>query len=185
MQLLIDPATGKLSPNDPPMAGPGVAGAGPRHMAFHPSRKWAYVINELNGTITSYSYDATRGTLSEPQSLRTTPEGFTENASAHVVVHPGGRFVYASNRAHNSLAVFAIDDTSGRPRLVTIDTAEGMIRTPRDFTLDPNGAFALVANQGSGTLLVLRIGADGRLTRVGMPITGLGGPQWVGAVTLP
>jgi 6-phosphogluconolactonase len=185
MQFAIDPATGKLAPNDPPSVA-SEAGAGPRHMDFHPSGRWAYVLNEKNGTITSYRYDAARGTLADPQVLGTVPEGFEERASAHVVVHPSGRFVYASNRRHNSIVVFAVDESTGRLALVGHELGDGLIKTPRDFTLDPTGEFLLVANQGSGTLLVLRIdAATGKLARAGEPTSGLGAPSYVGAILLP
>src|SRR5262249_8148127 len=110
----FDQAKGTLTPNDPPAA--AVApGAGPRHFAFHPTGRHAYVINELNSTVTAFSYDAAKGVLTEVQSVTTLPEGFKgTNYPAEVVVHPTGKFVYGSNRGHDSIAVFTVDAATGK-----------------------------------------------------------------------
>jgi 6-phosphogluconolactonase len=183
LKFRLDPATGKLTRNDPPSIPSQSRTAGPRHLAFHPTGKWAYVINETEGTMTSYVHDPAKGILSEPQVSPTVPDGFIEKAAAHVAVHPTGRFVYGSNRLHNSIVIYAVDQGTGRLRLSGFEQADGLIRTPRNFTLDQTGTFLLVANHGAGTLLVLRIDpADGRLTRVGEPVDGLGEPAWVGVL---
>ncbi len=182
MQYLID-AAGKLTPNTPPSAPAMVAGSGPRHMAFHPTRPMAYVLNESIGTITSYKVD--RGLLADPQAIRTTPDPFDERASAHIVVHPTGRFVYASNRNHNSIAAFAVDEASGRLSLLEYELGDGMIQTPRDFAMDPGGSFLIVANQTASNALVFRLEADGKLIRVGPPVPVAGRPSYAGAITLP
>jgi len=109
----FDASKGKLTPNDPPFA-KVAPGAGPRHLAFHPNGRFAYVIDELNSTVTTFSFDAKAGTLHELQTVPTLPKDFAgENSTAEVEVHPNGKFLYASNRGHDSLAVFAIDPTKG------------------------------------------------------------------------
>jgi 6-phosphogluconolactonase len=185
MQFKFDAAGGKLIANDPPRV-MAAAGVGPRHMAFHPTESFAYVLNELGGTLTSYRYDKASGLLSDPQSVSTVPAGMTENSAAHVIVHPTGRFLYASNRSHNSVVVFALDAATGRPSMPVWENAGGMIRNPRDFAMDPSGTFLLVANQMTGTVIVFRINAaDGKLTRAGDPVTGLSGPSFIGVLPLP
>jgi 6-phosphogluconolactonase len=176
---------GQLAANTPPTVA-AASGAGPRHIAFHPNQQAAYVINELNGTITSYLYDATTGLLSMPQSMSAVPAGMNETSSAHVVVHPSGKFVYASNRTTNTIAMFLVDASSGRLTTIGHETGGGMVRTPRDFGLDPTGRYLLVANQGTNNVIVFRIDPTaGTLTRVGDPVTVPMSPQFVGAITLP
>ena len=112
----VDSARGTLVPNDPP-AIKLPPGAGPRHFAFHPTGRFAYVINELNSTVTVLSYDPDGGILKDLQTASTLPPGFSgENTTAEVQVHPSGKFVYGSNRGHNSIAIFAVDPTSGALR---------------------------------------------------------------------
>ena len=151
-----------------------------------PTSEYAYVINELNGTTTSYLYDSTTGLLSMPQSLSNVPCGVSETSSAHIVVHPTGNFVYGSNRTNNSLVMFRVDGTTGRLTSIGNETGGGMVRTPRDFGIDPTGRYLLVANQGTSTVIVFRINTtDGTLTRVGNPVTVPSMPQFAGALTLP
>jgi 6-phosphogluconolactonase len=184
-QYRIDVGTGRLMPNNPASVR-AAPGAGPRHMDFHPSGKYAYVINEKNGTMTSYKYDAETGRLSDPATSRTTPAGFSETAAAHVVVHPSGAFVYGSNRRHQSIVIFSVDEATGRLKLVGHEMGGGLIDTPRDFTVDPTGRYLLVANQGRHTVLVFRIDqATGRLTRIGSPVSVARGPAFVGVLPLP
>jgi 6-phosphogluconolactonase len=151
----FEPKKGTLSANDP--AHVSVApGAGPRHFAFHPSGKFAYVINELDSTVTALSYDATSGKLETIHSISTLPEGYKGNTStAEVVVHPSGKFVYGSNRGHDSIAIFQVDEKTGK--LTANGHQNRGIKTPRNFAVDPTGAWCLVANQGAGTVLVFRI----------------------------
>ena len=183
-QYGFDALTGKLSPANPPTV-PAATGAGPRHMAFHPNGKYAYVINELNGTMTSLQYDGTTGLLTAPEVLSTVPAGFKETSSAHVVVHPSGRFVYGSNRTHNSIAMFSVNPATGRLSALGHETGGGLIKTPRDFGVDPSGQYLIVANQGSNNLLVFRIDAtSGTLTLVGDPVSVPNGPQFAGLLTL-
>jgi 6-phosphogluconolactonase len=177
-------ASGQLTPATPPLV-QAETGAGPRHIAFHPNQQSAYVINELNGTITSYRYDATAGLLSMPQSMASAPAGMSETSSAHVVVHPSGRFVYTSNRTTNTIGIFSVD-ASGRLSTIGHETAGGMVRTPRDFGMDPTGRYLIVANQGTNNVIVLRIDATaGTLTRVGDPVSVPASPQFAGAIALP
>ena len=162
----FDQEAGTLTPIEPPalVAQPG---AGPRHLAFHPHGRFAYVINELDSTIVACAYDATGGLLVPIQVESTLPATFTgENSTAAIRVAPSGRFVYGSNRGHDSLAIFAIDGESGR--IDCIDHVATQGHTPRDFNIDPLGRFLLVANQRSNTLLSFRIDqARGRLTPTG------------------
>ena len=184
-QYGFDSATGQLTAANPALV-QADAGAGPRHIAFHPNQQSAYVINELNGTITSYRYDATAGLLSMPQSISAAPAGMTERSSAHVVVHPSGKFVYASNRTTNTVGMFSVDATSGRLTTIGHETGGGMVRTPRDFGMEPGGRFLIVANQGTNNVIVFRIDATaGTLTRVGDPLTVPASPQFAGALPSP
>jgi 6-phosphogluconolactonase len=146
---------GKLMANDPPHV-ELAPGAGPRHFAFHPTGKYAYVINELDSTLTAMSYDAKTGKLSVLQTLSTLPEGGHKgNSTAEVVVHPSGKFVYGSNRGHNSIAVFQIDEKTGK---MTAGERQGKgIKVPRNFAIDPTGKWCLVANQDGGTVIVFKI----------------------------
>jgi 6-phosphogluconolactonase len=151
----FQPDGGRLVPNDPPWA--RVApGAGPRHFAFHPAGRFAYVINELDSTVTAFDYDPDRGVLTPIQTASTLPEGFEEsNTTAEVRVHPSGKFLYGSNRGHHSIAVFAIDPRSGRLRPVEHEPTGG--QTPRNFCVDPTGTFLLAANQATDNVVVFRV----------------------------
>ena len=154
----FDAKTSTLMANDPP--GASVAGgAGPRHFAFHPTGKFAYVINEIANTVTAFKYDPNAGTLTVIESLTTLPADFTGTShTAEVVVHPSGKFLYGSNRGHDSLAVFAIDTKTGKL------TAKGQVptggKTPRNFNVDPTGRWVLAANQGTNNVTVFRVDAE-------------------------
>ncbi|RSK34568.1 lactonase family protein [Hymenobacter metallilatus] len=145
-------------------------GAGPRILRFHPSRPLAFLINELDSTLTSLAYDARQGTLREIQTVPCLPAGFSGwNACADVQVSPNGRFVLGSNRGHNSLAVFALDEGSGRLALVEHVMLPG--KTPRSFTFDPSGRVVLVAHQQSDTIVTYFADArTGRLTPTGTSV---------------
>lgn len=148
----FDPAAGTLVANDP-AAADLPPGAGPRHLAFHPSERWVYVINELANTVTAFRYDAERGALKSLQTVGTLPEGTTvDNTTAEIVVHPSGRFLYGSNRGDDSIATFAIDESTGRLTPLGNHSTGG--KTPRSFAIDPSGRWLLAANQGSGTITV-------------------------------
>ena len=130
-------------------------GAGPRHFAFSPDGNTVYVINELDSTLTVYAYDATSGALSAQQTISTLPDEFDgENTCAQVLVSPDGRFVYGSNRGHDSIAIFAIDEGSGQ--VTTVGHAPTRGNTPRNFTIDPSGNWVLAANQESDTVVTMR-----------------------------
>lgn len=157
-QVLVyrfDADKGTLTANDPAFVKVD-AGAGPRHFAFHPTGKYAYVINEIANTITAMTYDAKAGKLEPIQTITTLPEGHKGTThTAEVVVHPSGRFVYGSNRGHNSIAVFEVDEKTGK---LTAAGHQGKdIKTPRNFAIDPTGAWCLVANQDGNTVLVFRV----------------------------
>jgi len=162
-------ADGALLPHDPAFASMA-AGAGPRHFVWHPSGRLAYVINELSSTMTAFSYDSDRGFLEELQTLPTVPAGFAgQNSCAEVQVHPSGRFLYGSNRGHDSIAVFAIDGQTGRLKPLGHESTRG--KTPRNFAIDPTGAYLLVANQDSDTVVVFDIAVQtGLLKYAGVTI---------------
>ena len=162
----LDAEKGSLSPNDPPWA-TVKPGAGPRHIAFHPNGRLLFVINEMGGSFNLFAYDPKHGALQGLQALSTLPEGFTaNNTAAEVRVHPSGKFVYASNRGHNSIAVFSVDVSKGKMALVEIQPTRG--KTPRCFTLDPSGRWLLAENQDSDNIVVFRVDENtGRLTPTG------------------
>jgi len=151
----LDGQTGKITANDPPFA-QVKPGAGPRHFVFHPTGTYAYVINELDSTITAFAYDATGGSLKEIQTVPTLPSGFSGSSwCAEVRVHPSGRFLYGSNRGHDSIVVYRIDPANGILTLVKHET-DG-IKVPRNFNIEPTGKFCLVANQDGDSVVVFRI----------------------------
>ena len=154
----FDDRSGELTPNDP--AAIDIApGSGPRHFAFHPSGKYAYVINEILLTVTAMKYDAARGKLTEIQTIPTIPVAVKpEYSTAEVVAHPSGRFLYGSNRGHHTIAVFEIDEKTGTLERIQNEPTRG--ETPRNFNLDPTGRFLFAENQKSGTIVVFRINQD-------------------------
>jgi 6-phosphogluconolactonase (cycloisomerase 2 family) len=157
---------GVLVPADPPSVATA-PGAGPRHIAFHPNLPHAYVINELDSTVTTYDYDSAHGTLNERQTVSSLPPDNTgPNTGSEIAVAPSGRFVYASNRGHDSIAIFTINPEDGTLTPVGWESTRGT--TPRFFTLDPSGTFLYAANQGSGTIVAFRVdGETGTLTPTG------------------
>jgi 6-phosphogluconolactonase len=170
----LDTSTGQLAPNEQGTtlvsANPG---AGPRHFAFAPSGRTVYVINELNSTVTVYDYTPERGELHARKVVSTLPDGVDGpaigNSCAHIAVSPDGRFVYGSNRGHDSIAIWEVEDANGTLRPVGHESTRG--KTPRNFTLDPTGSWLLVANQESDTIVPFRRDpGSGLLTAVG-PVT--------------
>ncbi|MGI8916626.1 MAG: lactonase family protein [Chloroflexota bacterium] len=154
----LDLAEGKLRPHDHPWS-QARAGAGPRHLAYHPNGRFVYVINEIDSTMGAYAFDAGAGTLTEIQTLSTLPEGYTEdNSTADVHLSPSGRFLYGSNRGHDSIAVFAVDADTGR--LIARGHVSTQGRTPRNFGIDPTGMFLLAANQATDTIVSFRLNPD-------------------------
>ncbi len=142
-------------------------GAGPRHFAFHPNGTNAYVINELDSTVTVFSYDQIAGSLTPRQTVVTLPPDFVgENSTAEIQVHPSGRFVYGSNRGHDSIVVFRVVPATGE--LIRVENEPTLGATPRNFGIDPSGRFLLAANQGSDSVVVFRIDeTSGELTPTG------------------
>lgn len=151
----FDTAHGTLQPNDPPAADVP-PGSGPRHLAFHPDGKFAYLINEMGCTISVLAYDAARGAFSPLQTISTLPPNFRgQNTTAEVQVHPSGQFVYGSNRGHDSIALFRVDPATGKLTAIGHEPTQG--RTPRNFAIDPTGRFLVAANQDSNNLVVFRL----------------------------
>jgi 6-phosphogluconolactonase len=142
-------------------------GAGPRHLVFHPTGRYAYVVNELDSTLAAYTYDPEQGTLAELQVTSASPSGtVTDNHPADVHVAASGRFLYASNRGDDTIAVFAIDASTGT--LSPVQQVPSGGNSPRNFTLDPTGRFLVAANQKSDTIVSFRVDPEtGRLTPTG------------------
>jgi 6-phosphogluconolactonase len=165
----LDADKGTLTPNDPPSA--AVApGSGPRHFAFHPNGRFAYVINEMLCTVTAFAYDYQQGKLTEVQTITTLPHEVKPGYStAEVQVHPSGKFLYGSNRGHHSIAIFSVDTTTGKLSSVGHEPTGG--KTPRNFAIDPTGQFLLAENQDSDTIVVFRIDKEtGKLKATGQVI---------------
>ncbi len=151
----LNPAEGAMEPNDPPVASLA-PGAGPRHLAFHPDGQRLFALNELNGTLTLFSWDEERGVLEEIRTVPTLPLGFDEpNTTAEVVVHPSGRFVYATNRGHDSVAMFAYNPATDELAALGHESTRG--GHPRNFNIDPSGQWLIVANRDGGNLVVYGI----------------------------
>jgi 6-phosphogluconolactonase len=142
-------------------------GAGPRHLVFSTDGRFLYVLNEMQSSVVAYSYDATSGALHELQTISALPKGFSgENTAAEIEVHPSGKFLFASNRGDDSIAVFAIDSKTGQLTPVEISPTGG--KTPRNFAIDPTGLWLLAANEDSGNIVAFRIDQKtGRLKSTG------------------
>ena len=163
----FDAARGTLAAHTPAFA-PLKPGAGPRHMAFRPDGRFAYAVNELNSTVTVFAYDASAGVLKEIQTVSTLPEHFdAPNFPAEIDLHPSGKWLYASNRGHNSVVLFAVDRGTGRLTWVEEQGTGGS--RPRHFGIDSSGQYLAVGNQDSDTVLVCRVDAgNGRLRPSGV-----------------
>ena len=165
MIYAFDENTGKLTAAKQAFA-QSEPGAGPRHICFDPANKFAYLIEELSGTVVTYKYK--NGKLKRKQRISTMPAGDTSIAgSADIHVSPDGKFLYASNRAEvNNIAIFSINQHNGKLSLVGHQSTLG--KTPRNFNFDPSGNFLLVANQNSDNVVVFKIDKDtGLLTDTG------------------
>jgi 6-phosphogluconolactonase len=166
----FDSTKGSLTLNDPQLyttlakADPG---AGPRHFAFHPNGKFAFVVNEMQSTVSAFSYDGSAGVLRRLQTISTFPKDFSgHNDDAEIEVHPSGKFLYASNRGHDSIAVFAIDPDKGTLTLIEYAPTKG--QTPRSFEIAPGGSLLFAENEKSDNIVVFRIDPkSGRLTPTG------------------
>jgi 6-phosphogluconolactonase len=150
-----DAGSGAIAAHDPPFVGLE-PGAGPRHLAVHPSGRYVYALAELSSHVAVFAWNPAAGTLVQRQSASTVPLGTPpSNSTAEIVVHPGGRFVYASNRGHDSIAVFSVDARDGRlTRLANTPTGGS---TPRNFAIDPSGRWLLAANQRSNSIVTFAI----------------------------
>ncbi|UOQ51282.1 lactonase family protein [Hymenobacter cellulosivorans] len=166
LSYALNPATG-LPQLPGKTAFKGQPGAGPRHLAFHPGGRWAYLINELNSTVTALSYDAAQGTFTELHTLSALPAGYAGTSyCADIHVSPDGRFVYGSNRGHDSIVVMAVDEDSGRLSLVQHASTQG--KFPRNFTISPDGRLLLVANQHTNNIFSYHVDPKtGQLTPTG------------------
>ncbi len=162
----IDPATGKSEPHG---EGKVPAGGGPRHLAFHPNGKFVFVNNEITMTETTFVWDAQKGTLTEVQTVSTIPEADRSQSglsTAETRVHPNGKFVYVSNRGHDTIAVFTCDPATGKLALIQNANVEG--KTPRNFNLDPTGKWCIAAHQGSNSVALFKVDQEtGKLTFTG------------------
>ena len=160
----LDPQTAKLTAHNEVKVAPG---AGPRHFTFHNNEKFGYVLNELNGTITAFSYDAEEGKLSEIQTISTLPAGYDAwNSTAEIRMDPRGKFIYASNRGHDSIAVFRADPQTGKLTFVAREGTRG--HHTRNFCIDPTGKFLLAAAMKDDRVSVFRIDSDtGKLEYTG------------------
>ncbi|GHA74432.1 lactonase family protein [Pontibacter akesuensis] len=159
-----------LIPNEPAVAYASEAGSGPRHLAFHPNGKYAYLLHELNSTMTALAYNADSGAFTEIQTLPTLPEDFTgNNQPAAVKVSADGKYVYGSNRGHNSIVVYSVDENTGKLALVQHVSTGG--DWPRDFAIDPSGSVLLVANERSNSITTFKIDkTTGKLTATGQEV---------------
>jgi 6-phosphogluconolactonase len=146
--------TGSLTPHDPPSVSVP-SGGGPRHFAFHPSGKFAFSNNEILSSVNVFRYDANKGVLTLLQTISTLPAEHKGNSTAETQVHPNGKFVYVSNRGHNSIAAFRFDAETGNLSKIENESTQG--KTPRNFGIDPTGTFLLAANQSTNDVFVFRI----------------------------
>jgi 6-phosphogluconolactonase (cycloisomerase 2 family) len=165
----LDAEAGKLTAGEPPFAGV-VPGSGPRHLVFSTDGRFVYVLNEMSGTITAFSYAPANAVMTEIQTITTLPPDFSgNNTSAEIALHPSGKFLYASNRGLDSIAVFAVNQSTGRLTFVEHQPTQG--RTPRHFAIDPTGRWLLAENQASGSVVLFAIDQEtGRLQPTGQTV---------------
>jgi len=163
----LNTTTGTLVPNANLDSELVASGSGPRHVSFHPSGQFLYVLGEMGSSITALRYDAEHGTGTWLQTVSTLPPDFTgDNGTAEIIVHQSGKFVYASNRGHNTIAAFSIDQSNGMLNPIGWTSTQGAI--PRGFNIDPSGRMMLVGNQNGDTVVPFRINQNsGRLTPTG------------------
>ncbi|MEJ1240215.1 lactonase family protein [Chryseolinea sp. T2] len=166
----FDGATGRLSDAEPAFTSV-TPGSGPRHLAFHPNGKTAYLVEELTSTVCVFGVNTETGALRVMQdTVRALPSSFTgTNTSADIHFHPNGKFLYMSNRGHNSISMFSVGP-DGMIKLIGTQPIDG--KTPRNFMIEPKGEFMFVANQDSDTIVLFRIdGKTGKLKPVGKPVS--------------
>jgi len=159
-------AKGSLVPNGAQF-GRADAGAGPRHFALHPNGRFGYVVNEMGSDVSVFAFDGAGGVLHPVETISTIPKGFAEhNDDAEIAIHPSGKFLYASNRGHDSIAVFTVDSNTGHLTVVEYVPTQGKI--PRSFEIDPTGSLLFAENQKSNDIVVFRIDQQtGQLTPTG------------------
>jgi len=171
----FDAESGKLAPNEAPWVAVK-PGAGPRHLVFHPKGRYAYLINELDSTVTVYRYDGDNGKLHDLQTISTLPKDYRGSSTcADLQVAPSGEFLYGSNRGHDSIVIYKIDRSTGRLNCIGHESTRG--NTPRNFAIDPAGNFLLAANQDSDTIVTFHIDPQsgelhptGQVTEVPTPV---------------
>lgn len=171
----FDPSSGNLSPAEPPFV-TAREGAGTRHIDFHPNLPYAYVMNELDSTVTAYRFAPERAEFKPLQIIPTTPVTYTgNNTGAEIAVAPSGKFVYGSNRGHDSIAIYAVDQTTGMLTSIGWESTQG--KGPRFFTLDPSGNFLYAANENSDTIVTFRVSKEtgklnptGQMIKTGSPV---------------
>jgi len=165
-----DGQSGTLVPNDPPY-GSVAPGAGPRHLAFHPNGRWVYVVDEMGGTVTRFNWNSDTGALTDPQATVITPPDFKGlNTSGEVRIDSAGKFLYASNRGPDDIAVFSIDPQSGD--LTFLQRVPTMGKMPRYFIIDPTGRWLLQCNHDGYNVVIFKIDPQtGMLTQNGDPVT--------------
>src|SRR5690606_23400436 len=170
MVYKVNRDTGELTANDPPSTSVA-GGSGPRHLAFHPGGKFAYACLEMSSEVRGFVYHPEEGIFYGIETYSTLPKDFTENNStAETQVHPNGKFVYVSNRGHDSIAIFEIDQATGR--LTAAGHASTQGKTPRNFGIDPSGRYLLAANQETSNVVVFRIDEKtGQLSETGSSIS--------------
>jgi len=180
-QYSFDDATGALTPNNPASIDTGNV-VGPRHMAFHPSKNILYVVNEHADSVTTYDFDLQTGLLSAINTVSTLPMGAdgSQNTCADIHVTPDGAHLYASNRGHDSLAMFALDAATGVPTVLGHAPTEAV---PREFEITPDGRFVYSAGQASDTLAAYSVSVDGTLVPIEVYDVGAS-PSWVLAVSV-
>lgn len=161
----LDPAAGSLTPHEPPFA-KVTPGGGPRHFNFHPNGKFAYTNQEMGSAVTAFQWDAAKGVLNEIQVISTLPEGASKqgNSTAEVLVHPNGKFLYCSNRGHDSLAMYRIGKDG---KLTHFGNTPTQGKTPRNFNIDPSGQWLIAANQNTNNIVVFKVEKNGALTATG------------------
>jgi len=178
----FDAASGSLTPNDSPYVKLD-PGSGPRHLAFDPTGHYVYAITELGSTVVAFAYDAGHGTLQPLQTVSTLPDGYHGvNYPAEIAVAPSGKFVYGSNRGHDTIVWFTVDPATGK--LSPVDQVATQGSWPRNFCIDPTGSWLVVTNQKGNNIVVFRIDpATGKLTPAGQTLS-LGSPVCVSFLKL-
>jgi 6-phosphogluconolactonase len=166
----LNASAAKLTPGNPPFA-TVAPGFGPRHFVFSADGKFVYIINEMGGTITVFNYAATNAAMTEVQTISTLPKDFSGSSTcAEISLHPNGKFLYGSNRGHDSIAIFAVDQKTGKLTFVEHQSTQG--RTPRHFAIDPTGRWLFAENQASDSVIVFAIDAGtGKLKPTGQTVS--------------